>query len=123
MRLIDGGPAGPGRRHRAFAAVGRGVVRHPLAVIAAWAALIAVGYAIAAGAFFPVSSVMDDNPADALPARYESSKATDAELRAFPRGDDATAMLVVSRRDGRGPGGPAAWRATSRGPGSTGWLR
>ncbi len=75
-------------------------MRHPLAVIAAWAALIAVGYAIAAGAFFPVSSVMDDDPADALPAKYESSKATTAELHAFPQGDDATAMLVVSRRDG-----------------------
>jgi RND superfamily putative drug exporter len=100
MSVTEEGRVEPGRRSRFFAALGRGVVRHPIRVIAVWAVVIAVGYAIGAGAFFPVSSVMDDNPADALPAKYESTKATAAELRAFPQGDDATAMLVVSRRDG-----------------------
>ena len=88
------------RRSRIFAALGRGVVRHPIRVILMWVAVIGAGYVIASGAFFPASSVMDDNSADALPANYESSRATAAELRGFPHGDDATATLVVSRRDG-----------------------
>jgi putative drug exporter of the RND superfamily len=98
-RTGTGDEAPPTRRSRFFAALGRAVVRHPIRVILVWVALIAGGYAISSGVFFQPSSVMDDNPADALPATYESSKAATTELRAFPQGDDATATLVVSRRD------------------------
>jgi putative drug exporter of the RND superfamily len=95
-----GEEAASSRRSRLFAALGRAVVRHPIRVILVWVALISAGYAIGAGAFFDTSSVRDDNPADALPAEYESSAAAALEQRGFPQGNDATATLVVSRRDG-----------------------
>jgi RND superfamily putative drug exporter len=88
------------RRSRFFAGLGRAVVRHPIRVVLVWAALIVGGLAIGSGALFETSSVKDDNPADALAASYESSRATETEMRAFPNGDDATSTLVVTRQDG-----------------------
>src|SRR3712207_4717619 len=100
MRRAGHRPPGGTRRSRFFAALGRGVVRHPIRVVLIWLAVIGAGYAIGAGAFFETSSVRQTNPADALPTRYESSAAIALEQRGFPEGDDATATLVVSRRDG-----------------------
>ncbi|MEV0715757.1 MMPL family transporter [Asanoa sp. NPDC050611] len=81
------------------------VVRHPVRVLLIWlVAVIALG-----GLSFAVlgpdgpAAVEGSNEAEFLPDNYESAQAARLAERAFPEADaaGATAMLVLSRTDGR----------------------
>jgi RND superfamily putative drug exporter len=93
----------PGRRQgpeRGFLTwLGRAVTAHP--------GKVALGWLLVVGTLFGVSSVLGQpSPSAAaaaqLPAGYESARAQAAIDRAFGApGSDATAVLVISRADGR----------------------
>jgi RND superfamily putative drug exporter len=82
-----------------FAWLGRAVTAHP--------GKVALGWLLVVGALFGVSSVLGQpspptSAAAQLPAGYESARAQAAMDRAFGApASDATAVLVISRADGR----------------------
>jgi putative drug exporter of the RND superfamily len=85
-----------------FARLGRFVVHHPWKVIAAW--LVA---AVAVVAFAPtLGDVTNRDQTTFLPDSYESMRAQELAEREFGQTNDATASIVVKRRDG-GPLTPA----------------
>ena len=93
----SGGGRGPERGW--FARLGRGVTAHP--------GMVALGWLLVVAGLFGVSSVLGQPPppsavAAQLPAGYESVRAQAAVDRAFGvPSSNATAVLVISRADGR----------------------
>jgi RND superfamily putative drug exporter len=78
-----------------FGRLGAAVVRHPWWTIVAW--LVA---AVVIIAFSPKLATQADQ-GDFLPSKYESVQAMKIATAAFPQQEDASALIVVKRTDGK----------------------
>jgi RND superfamily putative drug exporter len=81
-----------------FRSIGRGVSRHPVLVILAWASVVAI-VAIAATVVVGKDSSTTQQQTDFLPAKYGSVQAAKLAERYFPQPIGAHATLVVTRAD------------------------
>jgi putative drug exporter of the RND superfamily len=76
--------------------------RHPVRVLLAWLAVLAVVTTLTSPAgIVQQSDVMKSDPSAFLPQRYESARAARLEQQAFPHPKGAPATLVVRRADRR----------------------
>jgi putative drug exporter of the RND superfamily len=81
-----------------FRSIGRGVGRHPVLVILAWATAI-IGVAIIAASVVGKESSASQQQTDFLPDKYESVQAATLSADHFPQPAGAQATLVVTPTD------------------------